>query len=261
MSPTPRSPKGWGHRQHGDCLAGLLRVGRDRRAGRPRPVGPARRIDHRANVTATLRVPPKKFSVAPGPRTCSRGGWVSTTTPWPMSGESMGWPRGGRASSSSPPIPSWWPRSSTWSVSTWPHPRTRWCYPWTKTNTSRPLSARHQVRRCSPAGDAHPRLQPARDLHPVCGPGDRHQPRHRGVQAWAPAPGVPGLPQTGCPSLPPGNLHLVMDNYAAHKAPEVRAWLAENPRFQMRFTPNSASWSNLVDVPTSHLPSIRPSST
>ncbi|MBN6811976.1 hypothetical protein JRF76_07270 [Kocuria indica] len=53
----------------------------------------------------------------------------------------------------------------------------------------------------------------------------------------------------------------MMDNYAAHKAPEVRAWLAENPRFQMRFTPNSASWSNLVDVPTSHLPSIRPSST
>ena len=41
MSPTPRSPKGWGHRQHGDCLAGLLRVGRYRRAGRPRPVGPA----------------------------------------------------------------------------------------------------------------------------------------------------------------------------------------------------------------------------
>ncbi|WP_369695692.1 transposase [Corynebacterium glyciniphilum] len=59
----------------------------------------------------------------------------------------------------------------------------------------------------------------------------------------------------------PGNLRLVMDNYAAHKAPEVRAWLTENPRFQMRFTPNSASWSNLVDVPTSHLPSIRPSST
>lgn len=52
-----------------------------------------------------------------------------------------------------------------------------------------------------------------------------------------------------------------MDNYAVHKAPEVRAWLAENPRFQVRFTLNSASWLNLVDVPTSHLLNIRPSST
>jgi transposase len=43
-------------------------------------------------------------------------------------------------------------------------------------------------------------------------------------------------------------LHLVMDNYAVHKTPEVKAWLVENPRFQVRFTPTSASWLNLVEV-------------
>ncbi len=43
-------------------------------------------------------------------------------------------------------------------------------------------------------------------------------------------------------------LHLVMDNYAAHKHANVRAWLAENPRFVVHFTPTHASWMNLVEV-------------
>ncbi len=43
-------------------------------------------------------------------------------------------------------------------------------------------------------------------------------------------------------------LHLVMDNYAAHKHTNVRAWLAENPRFVVHFTPTHASWMNLVEV-------------
>jgi transposase len=46
----------------------------------------------------------------------------------------------------------------------------------------------------------------------------------------------------------PVELHLVMDNYAAHKHPNVRAWLAKNPRFQVHFTPTHASWMNLVEV-------------
>ena len=37
-----------------------------------------------------------------------------------------------------------------------------------------------------------------------------------------------------------------MDNYATHKRPEVRDWLAANPRIQVHFTPTSASWLNLV---------------
>ena len=49
-------------------------------------------------------------------------------------------------------------------------------------------------------------------------------------------------------AYPDQPLHLVMDNYAAHKRIEVRDWLAENPRIQVHFTPTSASWLNLVEV-------------
>ena len=43
-------------------------------------------------------------------------------------------------------------------------------------------------------------------------------------------------------------LHLVMDNYAAHKRVEVRNWLTANPRIKVHFTPTSGSWLNLVEV-------------
>ena len=43
------------------------------------------------------------------------------------------------------------------------------------------------------------------------------------------------------------DLHLVLDNYATHKTPEVRAWLAKHPRFHLHFTPKGASWMNLVE--------------
>jgi transposase/DNA-binding transcriptional ArsR family regulator len=49
-------------------------------------------------------------------------------------------------------------------------------------------------------------------------------------------------------AYPDRDLHLVMDNYAAHKRVEVRRWLAANPRVQVHFTPTSASWLNLVEV-------------
>ena len=41
--------------------------------------------------------------------------------------------------------------------------------------------------------------------------------------------------------------HLVVDNYATHKHPKVKAWLKRHPRFQLHFTPTSASWINLVE--------------
>jgi len=43
------------------------------------------------------------------------------------------------------------------------------------------------------------------------------------------------------------DLHLIVDNYATHKHPEVNAWLAKHPRFHLHFTPTSASWLNLVE--------------
>jgi transposase len=42
-------------------------------------------------------------------------------------------------------------------------------------------------------------------------------------------------------------LHLIVDNYATHKHPDVQAWLVKHPRFVMHFTPTSASWLNMVE--------------
>ncbi len=49
-------------------------------------------------------------------------------------------------------------------------------------------------------------------------------------------------------AYPDVELHLVMDNYAAHKHPAVKTWLAANPRVVVHFTPTHASWMNLVEV-------------
>jgi transposase len=43
-------------------------------------------------------------------------------------------------------------------------------------------------------------------------------------------------------------LHVVLDNYATHKHPTVRAWLARNPRITLHFTPTSGSWLNMVEI-------------
>jgi transposase len=42
-------------------------------------------------------------------------------------------------------------------------------------------------------------------------------------------------------------VHAILDNYAAHKHPEVRKWLARHPRWTFHFTPTSASWLNAVE--------------
>src|ERR1035437_10746928 len=42
-------------------------------------------------------------------------------------------------------------------------------------------------------------------------------------------------------------LHLIMDNYSAHKTPEVKAWLAKHPRIYAHFTPTRSSWLNQVE--------------
>ncbi len=47
-------------------------------------------------------------------------------------------------------------------------------------------------------------------------------------------------------AYPDQDLHLIMDNYAAHKHAAVKTWLEHNPRIQVHFTPTHASWMNLV---------------
>jgi transposase len=69
----------------------------------------------------------------------------------------------------------------------------------------------------------------------MCQPRHRHQEFLRFLKQVAKA-------------YPTQELHLVMDNYAAHKRIEIKTWLAENPRIHVHFTPTSASWMNLVSV-------------
>jgi transposase/transposase-like protein len=49
-------------------------------------------------------------------------------------------------------------------------------------------------------------------------------------------------------AYPRRRLHIVCDNYATHKHPTVKAWLARNPRITLHFTPTSGSWLNMVEI-------------
>jgi transposase len=49
-------------------------------------------------------------------------------------------------------------------------------------------------------------------------------------------------------AVPAGKLvHCILDNYATHKHPKVRAWLDRHPRWTFHFTPTSGSWLNAVE--------------
>jgi putative transposase len=43
------------------------------------------------------------------------------------------------------------------------------------------------------------------------------------------------------------DVHLILDNYATHKHPKIKAWLARHPRYHLHFTPTYASWLNQVE--------------
>jgi transposase len=48
--------------------------------------------------------------------------------------------------------------------------------------------------------------------------------------------------------VPAGKVvHVILDNYAAHKHPKVRRWLDRHERFTFHFTPTSCSWLNAVE--------------
>ena len=49
-------------------------------------------------------------------------------------------------------------------------------------------------------------------------------------------------------AVPAGKIiHAILDNYATHKHPNVKKWLADHPRWVFHFTPTSASWLNAVE--------------
>jgi transposase len=45
----------------------------------------------------------------------------------------------------------------------------------------------------------------------------------------------------------PLQLHLILDNYATHKHPDVMKWLSRHERFHLHFTPTSSSWLSLIE--------------
>jgi len=69
----------------------------------------------------------------------------------------------------------------------------------------------------------------------ACYPRHRHQEFLRFLKKVAAAhPGV--------------QLHVVLDNYGTHKHPAVRAWLKDNARITLHFTPIGCSWLNMVEI-------------
>jgi transposase len=48
-------------------------------------------------------------------------------------------------------------------------------------------------------------------------------------------------------SPPDKQIHLIIDNYSAHKHASVQQWLAAHPRFHIHYTPTSGSWLNQVE--------------
>ena len=43
------------------------------------------------------------------------------------------------------------------------------------------------------------------------------------------------------------DVHLILDNYGAHKTALIRNWLLKRPRFHVHFTPTYGSWLNPVE--------------
>jgi transposase len=72
--------------------------------------------------------------------------------------------------------------------------------------------------------------------------------RHRPQYAASSPSGVHPIPQchrgAGAGAK---EIHAIVDNYATHKHPKVRQWLARHPRWTFHFTSTSASWLNAVE--------------
>ncbi len=77
---------------------------------------------------------------------------------------------------------------------------------------------------------------------------------HRPVRAPPPPHRVPQVSRTIDREVPKHlQIHLILDNYATHNHSNVKAWLANRPRFELHFTPTSSSWLNMVEILFSQL--------
>jgi transposase len=69
----------------------------------------------------------------------------------------------------------------------------------------------------------------------------RCQPRHRSAEFLAFLRHIEATVAAGL------DIHVVLDNYAAHKTKAVRQWLLRHPRWQLHFIPTHSSWLNQVE--------------
>ena len=67
------------------------------------------------------------------------------------------------------------------------------------------------------------------------------------VEAWCALLTRRRLQRGGFPSTADLDVHLALDNATTHKPKLIHDWLVKRPRWQLHFTPTSASWLNLVE--------------
>ena len=67
------------------------------------------------------------------------------------------------------------------------------------------------------------------------------QPRHRHQEF------LRFLEKVDAEMNPGVKVHLILDNYGTHKHPEVKKWFEGHARYDVHFTPTSASWLNQVE--------------
>jgi transposase len=70
---------------------------------------------------------------------------------------------------------------------------------------------------------------------------DACYPRHRHQE-------FPRFLKKAAAARPGTGLHVVLDNYGTRKHPAVRAWLTDNPRITLHFTPAGCSWPNMAEI-------------
>jgi hypothetical protein len=116
---------------------------------------------------------------------------------------------------------------------------------------SRPHAADAASRTGYPVA-SHRRLRTLWYDNAICSIGCRHG---RSDRRGAPASSQQRIPalcflRTNDASDPAHlNVHLVMSNYGAHKTPSIKASFARHRRFQVHFTPASASWHASFNAP------------
>lgn len=56
------------------------------------------------------------------------------------------------------------------------------------------------------------------------------------------------LDELGEMTDPKKELHVIIDNYSAHKSQPVKEWLEDHKRFHFHYTPTHASWLNQIEL-------------